>query len=52
MVQEIKEYQKKWLKHLQRMDTNRMPRQTREIQTGRKKERGTAEEEMEEPTPL
>jgi hypothetical protein len=26
-VQEIKHYQKKWLQHVQRMDTNRMPRQ-------------------------
>jgi hypothetical protein len=27
IVQEIKEYQKKWLQHVQRMDTNRIPRQ-------------------------
>ena len=27
IVQEIKQYQKKWLKHVQRMDTNRIPRQ-------------------------
>ena len=27
IVQEIKQYQKKWLQHAQRMDTNRMPRQ-------------------------
>ena len=26
-VQEIKQYQKKWLKHVQRMDTNRLPKQ-------------------------
>jgi hypothetical protein len=26
IVQEIKQYQKKWLQHLQRMGTNRMPR--------------------------
>jgi hypothetical protein len=26
-VQEIKQYQKKWLQHVQRMDTNRIPRQ-------------------------
>ena len=50
-VQEIKQYQKKWLQHIQRMDTNRMPRKALR-QTGRKKERGTAEEEMEGPTPL
>jgi len=27
IVEEIKQYQKKWLQHLQRMDTNRMPRE-------------------------
>jgi hypothetical protein len=27
IVQEIKQYQKKWLQHVQRMDTNRIPRQ-------------------------
>ena len=27
IVKEIKEYWKKWLRHLQRMDTNRIPRQ-------------------------
>ena len=27
IVEEIKQYQKKWLKHVQRMDTNRLPRQ-------------------------
>jgi 2-keto-3-deoxy-L-rhamnonate aldolase RhmA len=27
IVQEIKQYQKKWLLHVQRMNTNRMPRQ-------------------------
>jgi len=27
MVKEIKQYKKKWLKHVQRMDTNRLPRQ-------------------------
>ena len=27
IVQEIKQYQKKWIQHVQRMDTNRMPRQ-------------------------
>jgi len=27
IVKEIKQYQKKWLKHVQRMDTNRLPRQ-------------------------
>jgi hypothetical protein len=27
MVKEIKQYQKKWLQHVQRMDKNRIPRQ-------------------------
>jgi len=27
IVKEIKQYQKKWLKHVQRMDTNRLPKQ-------------------------
>ena len=28
IVEEIKQYQKKWLQHVQRMDTNRIPKQT------------------------
>jgi len=28
IVKEIKQYQKKWLQHVQRMDRNRLPRQT------------------------
>ena len=27
VLQEIKQYQKKWLQHVQRMDTNRLPKQ-------------------------
>ena len=27
IVQEIKQYQEKWLKHVQRMNTNRLPKQ-------------------------
>ena len=27
IVKETKQYQKKWLQHIQRMDTNRLPRQ-------------------------
>ena len=27
IVKEIKQYQKKWIKHVQRMDTNRLPKQ-------------------------
>ena len=28
IVKEIKQYQEKWLQHVQRMDTNRIPKQT------------------------
>jgi hypothetical protein len=28
IVKEIKQYQKKWLQHVQRMDTNRLPKQS------------------------
>ena len=28
VVKETKQYQKKWLKHVQRMDTNKIPKQT------------------------
>ena len=27
-VKEIKQYQEKWLQHIQKMDTNRIPKQT------------------------
>jgi len=27
IIKEIKQYQKKWLQHVQRMDTNRIPKQ-------------------------
>jgi hypothetical protein len=27
IVKEIKQYQQKWLQHIQRMDTNRIPKQ-------------------------
>ena len=27
VVKEIKQYQEKWLQHVQRMDTNRIPKQ-------------------------
>jgi len=27
IVKEIKQYQEKWLQHIQRMDTNRVPKQ-------------------------
>jgi len=31
IVQEIKRYQKKWLQHVQRMDTNRIPKESTTI---------------------
>ena len=31
-IKEIKHYQKKWLKHVQRMDTNRLPKQALQYQ--------------------
>ena len=49
IVKEIKQYQKKWLQHVQRIDRNRLPRQALK---GRKTEHWTTEEEKEEPTPL
>ena len=37
IVKEIKEYQDKWLQHVQRMDTNRIPKQALQYQPkGRK----------------
>jgi len=32
IVMEIKQYQKKWLQHVQRMDTNRIPKQALQYQ--------------------
>ena len=32
-VKEIKQYQEKWLQHVQRMDTNRIPKQALQYQT-------------------
>jgi len=47
IVKEIKQYQEKWLQHVQRMDTNRIPKQALQYKPkGRKKHR-TTEEEME-----
>ena len=51
IVKEIKQYQKKWPQHVQRMDGKTAKTGT-EIQTRRKKEHWTTEEEMEGPTPL
>jgi len=37
IVKEIKQYQKKWLQHVQRMDTNRLPKQVLQYKlTGRR----------------
>ena len=47
IVKEIKQCQKKWLQHVQRMDTNRLPKQALQYKP---KERRTTEEEMEGPT--
>jgi len=49
IVKEIKQYQKKWLQHVQRMDTNRLPNKHYNINQ-KTKEHRTTEEEMEGPT--
>ena len=49
IVQEIKQYQEKWLKHVQRMDTNRLPKQALKYKPNGRRNR-TTEEEMEGPT--
>jgi len=49
IVKEIKQNQKKWLKHVQRMDTNRLPKQSLQYQPKTKEHRST-EEKMEGPT--
>ena len=33
IVKEIKQYQEKWLQHVQRMDTNRLPKQALQYKT-------------------
>jgi len=50
IVKEIKQYQKKWLQQVQRMDTNRLPKQALQYKPKRTKEHRTTEEEMEGPT--
>ena len=50
IVKEIKQYQEKWLQHVQRMDTNRLPKQALQYKPKRAKKYGTTEEEMEGPT--
>ena len=49
IVKEIKQYQEKWLQHVQRMDTNRLPKQALQYKPKKKKKHRT-EEEMEGPT--
>ena len=40
IVKEIKQYQEKWLQHVQRMDTNRIPKQALEYKPkGRRRKR-------------
>ena len=50
IVQEIKQFQEKWLQHVQRMDTNRLPNQALQYKPKRTKKHRTTEEEMEGPT--
>jgi len=40
IVQEIKQYQKKWLQHVQRMDTNRLSKQALQYKTKGRKNTG------------
>jgi hypothetical protein len=49
IVKEIKQFQKKWLQHVERMDTDRIPKQALQY---RPKDEGAwmTEEEMEGPT--
>ena len=49
IVEEIKQYQKKWLRHVQRMDTNRIPKQALRYRPKGRRNIGRTEEEMEGP---
>ena len=40
IVQEIKQYQEKWLKHVQRMDTSRLPKQALKYKPNRRRNIG------------
>ena len=40
IVKEIKRYQKKWLKHIQRKDTNRIPKQALRCRPNRRRNIG------------
>jgi hypothetical protein len=48
IVREIKQYQEKWLQHIQTMDTNRIPKQALQYKKKTKTHR-TTEQEMEGP---
>jgi len=37
IVQELKQYQKEWLQHVQRMDTNRIPKQALQYKPKRRR---------------
>ena len=50
IVKEIKQYQKKWLQHVKRMDTNRLPKQALQYKPKGRRNCRTTEEEMEGPT--
>jgi hypothetical protein len=47
VVKEMKQYQKKWLQPIQRMDTNGIPKQTLQCRPNRRR---TTEEEIGAPT--
>jgi hypothetical protein len=49
IVKEIKQYQKKWLQHVQRMDTDRIPKEALQYRPQGQRNR-TTEEEREGPT--
>ena len=40
LVKEIRQYQKKWLQHVQRMDTNRIPKQALQYRPRGRRNRG------------
>jgi len=40
IVKEIKQYQEKWLEHVQRMDTNRIPKQALQYKTKERRNLG------------
>jgi hypothetical protein len=47
IVKEIKQYQEKWLQHMQRMDTNRIPKQALQYKPKGRRNIRTTEKEME-----